>query len=76
MQILESFCKIYRSDIKKYLIKNEVCIKDTSESKPQLYAREYRYICFGKVEIHDRKLPLELHITQYGKKKLVELKQI
>jgi hypothetical protein len=59
--------------LSNYLNNDEICIKDVSDQKEQLYARKLNYYTFGKCEIIDRIIPFKLKITNKGKYKEIEL---
>lgn len=57
--------------------RDEYIIKSTSDNQPQLFARKYNYVGFGKCEVIDREIPYQLTIENVGNgKKLVTLNDL
>lgn len=68
MQKLEQFTLIEDSIIGLFIESDTHCIKESSDSKGQLYQRKYWYKHFGKCEIVDEQIPLNYKIEQINNK--------
>jgi len=74
MQKFDQFTLIENYIIDFFKEFDTFCVKESSDSKGQLYQRRYLYKHFGKCEIIDKEIPLNYKIEQINSKsKLVTI---